>query len=173
MYYRQDVDNVRRNMVTTLVDGGPAYNATLEVISKKLQSGAVDPVSVADVKTFSHIDENDDDAKIAMVIPTACDMIENYSGTGLRKLDVTAKIKNGAGNIRLLFNAYGDVKDEDDNVIDLKTASENEMVVKYQAGTDTINSDLKVIVLMQIDYILRGGVGMDAQVKQLLQNYMQ
>ncbi|MCZ2397127.1 MAG: phage gp6-like head-tail connector protein [Chitinophagales bacterium] len=172
MYYTQDADNVRRNMVT-IVGDRPAYNAIIEIISKAKQNGATDPVTTADVKTFSHIDENDDDAKIAMLIPAACDMIENYSGVGLRKLDVVARINNSAGNIRLLFGQYGDVTNESNEVVDLKVASPDDFVVKYTAGNDVINSDLKVVLLMQIDFMLRGGVGMDAEVKKLLQNYMQ
>lgn len=171
MYYTQDADNVRRNMVT-IVGDRPAYNAIIKIISKAKQSGASDPVTVADVKTFSHIDESDDDAKIAMLIPAACDMIEDYTGRGLRLLDVSAEIINGAGNIDLLFDKTGDVKDVDDNVIDLSIPFIESMVISYKAGTDTINADMKAAILMQIDHILKGGVGINETVKALLQNYM-
>ena len=172
MYYTQDIDNVQRNKVTTIVADGPVYNATLKVLSKKKQTGASDPVTTEDVKTYSHIDEADDDGKIAMLIPAACDMVENYTGLGLRLLDVRARIINKQGGIKLLFNPYGAIKDEAGDILDLSVATPDEIIVVYTAGNDSINSDLKVILLMQIDFNLRGGVGMDAEVKKLLQNYL-
>ena len=171
MYYTQDTDNVRRNLIT-VVSQSPVYNAISKVISKEKQIDAVDPVTVADVKTFSHIDETDDDAKIALLIPACCDMIENYSGIGLRRLDVKARILNASGNIDLLFQQYGDVKDADGNVIDTTIPNGEEQIVVYTAGTDAPGESLKSLVLMQIDFVLRGGVGLDPAVKSALQNYM-
>ena len=40
MYYTQDIDNVQRNKVTTIVGDGPVYNATLEILSKKKQKAS-------------------------------------------------------------------------------------------------------------------------------------
>lgn len=167
-YFRQDSDNVQKNMVTIVGEMSMVYNS-IENLKKVVVANYI---TTSDVKAYSHIDESDDDTKITMVIQAACDMLEEFSAVGFRSLTVTASIINGLGNIKLPYTVRGDVTEVGGDVLDLKETFTEAKNITYSAGvTTTIPDNLKVIALMQIDFILKGGSGLDQNVKMLLRSY--
>lgn len=171
MIYRQDNDNVRRNLITVTMPDGVEYNAIISHAATPKDDPIIEPVTLQEVKDYSHIDLSDDDNKINNIITSVRQLVENYTGLYLIPVSVSATITNGLGNINLAGGNVSGVKDKDGVDVDLTNAVSDQMEVVYNAGYSTIPSGIKIIMLTAIDNVLNGKEALDNYVMQMLKMY--
>lgn len=170
--YYQDIDNVRRNMVTVVGSGSPAYNAILYYEATSA-SPVVEPVTLQEVKEYSHIDLSDDDNKITGLITQVRQLVERYTGRYLIPVSISAAVINGLGNIQLIGGNVKNVKDKDGDDVDLKETFDEATELNYDAGyaTADVPEGLKLLMLQIIDNYIKGNYGIPDDIKKQLKWY--
>lgn len=156
-YSVQDSINVRRNQVTVLGSYGPAYNA---VISVTTSNEGADSISFQEVKDWCYIDKSDFDSALAILIPAAREICEQYANLSFVTRNVVAIVRNDLGNIKLpLGPSIGAVTFKNSDAITLtdytllKPNASGEITLSYAAGYTTLPSRLKLAWLNQILYL--------------------
>ena len=170
--YYEDIDNVRRNMVTVVDSGSPAYNAILYYEATSV-APIVEPVTLQEVKEYSHIDLNDDDNKITYLITQVRQLVERYTGRYLIPVSISAIVVNGLGNITLIGGNVKNVKDKDGDDVDLKETFDEAAELNYDAGyaTTDVPEGLKLLMLQIIDNYIKGNYGIPDDIKKQLKWY--
>ena len=168
----EDIDNVQRNKVTIIGETGANYNAIIKYVATPVDATVIEPLTLQEVKDYSHIDLNDDDAKILRLIPAVRQMVERYTGLSLIPITATAIVINGLGYINLLGGPASNILNTDLEVIDLADRfDETELTYSGGYALTDVPEALKTIMLMQIDYMLNGGYGFDEMAKELLKPF--
>lgn len=169
--YIEDFEDAKRNRITFVGNTGANYNAVIRFKATPVDETVIEPVTLQEVKDYSHIDLNDDDAKILRLIPGVRQMVERYTGLSLIPITATAVVINGLGYITLLGSPASNILNGTET-IDLADPFD-ETTLTYDGGyalTD-VPEALKTIMLMQIDYMLNGGTGFDEMAKELLKPF--
>lgn len=165
MIYRQDADNVRRNLLTVELPGPCAYNAVISLSRVPVITPIVEPVTLAEVKEFSHVDLADDDNKITGLIAASRAVFEQLTGVFLIPYNVSATVVNGLGNITLFGGNVSNVSE------DLSVAFTEAADITYDAGLATLPEGIKYILLSMIDNVLNEKSMLSEEVKALIERY--
>ena len=164
----EDGDNVRRNRVTML-SSRPGWNAMVSYQITEPET-VVEPVTVQEAKDFSHVDYNDDDAKIGRLITAARGYIQRYTGVFLIPVQVVAEVRNELGGINLFPFPARNIKDSVGNDINISDAWSDVKTIAYDGGHEPadVPEIFKTAILMQVDFNLNGGLGFSPEVREML-----
>lgn len=142
-YYYQDGINARRNLVTIVGEGGPAYNAILSEPIIEDEQAAPNAVTLEEAKMWCSIDGDDRDDEITSIIDEARDIVEREINKSLvYERSITVKIKNDLGGITLPLGPVIDgsltaIDSDETDLEDYSIASPSvtgEITVTYDAG---------------------------------------
>lgn len=173
------------------------YNLLIDWEDKTEESGITEPVSVEEVKNYLRLegfidsteslssDFNDDDELIEILIKSARERLEEYTGLSLIPKTWEIEFTNLAGNfeipfgpitqINTLLDDQGDSISTDDfstssSLRILKSPHYENMVMNYEAGYFVIPRGLKDAILKEVAYryIQRGDENVDGLSKEAM-----
>lgn len=173
------------------------YNLLIDWEDQTNESGITEPVSVEEVKNYLRLegfiassesissDFNDDDALIAILIRSARERMEEYTGLSLIPKTWEIEFTNLAGGfvipfgpvnqINGLYDDEGDSISTDDyttssNLRTLKTPKYENMTMNYEAGYSLIPKGLKDAILKEVAYryINRGDENVDGMSREAM-----
>ena len=167
------------------------YNLLIDWQDQTEESGIVEPVTVAEIKSYLRLegfidsteslssDYDDDDDLIADLITSARERLEEYTGLSFVPKTLEIEFTNLAGNFEIPFGPVNDIlyvyDDEGDSIsTDDFTTSFNKRVLKnphlenlrmvYEAGYTNLPKGLKDAIYKEVAYryINRGDENVDA-----------
>jgi len=163
--YEENRDNVERNRLT-IIGCGTAYNAILDV--DRQAAAGIDDDMLSLVKLHLHIPESitDHDEYLKSILIPACrGAVETYTGLSIVPQTITAILRNELGNIELPYGPVLEITSvqnrNDEEVTDYKVnggqfkrieTSGDWFQVIYEAGYETIPSELQMAILQEVAY---------------------
>ena len=173
------------------------YNLLIDWEDQTNESGITEPVTVEEVKNYLRLEGfidnsesissefNDDDLLIAILIRSARERLEEYTGLSLIPKTWEIEFTNLAGNFEIPFGPVNQINtvldDEGDSIstedFDIsnsgrifKTPLYENMVMNYDAGYTTIPKGLKDAMLKEIAYryINRGDENVDGMSREAM-----
>lgn len=171
------------------------YNLLIDWEDQTNESGITEPVSVEEVKNYLRLegfiessesissDFNDDDVLIEVLIQSARERIEEYTGLSLIPKTWEIEFTNLAGGFEIPFgpvNMINYILDDEGESISsddfdissngriLKYPKYENMVMNYEAGYVTVPRGLKEAILKEVAYryINRGDVNVEGMSKE-------
>lgn len=161
-----------------------SYN---QILDHSKEAVTVEPVTLAEAKTFCGIDFDAYDDLITELITAAREMCEDYTGISFVKREIIAVLNNANGNTYLPYGPIGDIStvvDEDGDEIaaadykivgvtwkQIKEPCYSELTVTYEGGYEILPKDLKTALLNAVFYMYDnrsqgvGGLGPIAESK--------
>lgn len=179
------------------------YNLLIDWEDQTIESGIVEPLTVAEVKNYLRLegfiddqdslstDFDDDNTLIADLITSARVRLEEYTGLSFVPKDWKIEFTNGAGNFAIPFGpviSINEIKDSEGNTINSYSHSFTKailyepmyegMTMEYAAGYTTLPKGLKEAMYKEVAYryINRGDInaeGLSKEAENLASIYKQ
>lgn len=131
----------------------------VDVVKNELEVD--EPITLQEAKEYIRITEDSQDNIIEMLIVAARQAIEKFTGLSIKMSNITCIINNPDGEIELPYQPlYGMITSTNYSNIETTGLLYKNLITKgkninlaYQAGFDTVPTDLKIAILDQFAFL--------------------